>query len=103
MERVHAFFEGHDDEVFYRRFLEQYVAAGSRLYGYRCDGKQRVYEAFSQITARYPAIRSVLFFVDKDLDDILGLLGGHFKTGHSWTSQNRPPRGSVRDWWRFTS
>lgn len=73
MERVHAFFEGHDDEVFYRRFLEQYVPAGSRLYGYRCDGKQRVYEAFSQITARYPAIRSVLFFVDKDLDDILGL------------------------------
>ena len=21
------------------------------------------------------------------------LLGGHFKTGHSWTDQNRPPRG----------
>jgi hypothetical protein len=24
-------------------------------------------------------------------------LGGHFKTGHSWTPQNRPPRGSARD------
>jgi hypothetical protein len=32
-----------------------------------------------------------------------GALGGHFKTGHSWTFQNRPPRGSDRDWWRFTS
>jgi len=27
-------------------------------------------------------------------------LGGHFKTGHSWTPQNRPPRDSVRDWVR---
>ena len=25
------------------------------------------------------------------------VLGGHFKTGHSWTPQNRPPRGSARD------
>ena len=24
-------------------------------------------------------------------------LGGHLKTGHSWTLQNRPPRGGVRD------
>lgn len=24
-------------------------------------------------------------------------LGGHLKTGHGWTGQNRPP-GSVRDW-----
>lgn len=46
---------------------------GCRLLTYRCDGKPRVYEAFGQITARYPDIRSVLFFVDKDLDDVLGV------------------------------
>jgi hypothetical protein len=72
-ERVHAFVEGQDDEVFYRRFLEDYISARSRLYFYRCEGKQRVYEAYAQITQRYADIRSVLFFVDKDLDDVLGL------------------------------
>ena len=70
--RVHVFFEGHDDLAFYRPFIEQQMAVGGRLVPYRCGGKRGVYEAFDGITQRNPAIRGVLFFVDKDVDDILG-------------------------------
>jgi Protein of unknown function (DUF4435) len=71
--RVHAFFEGHDDIAFFIPALKRYVAAGTLVIPYRCEGKARVYEAFSEITERIPGVRSVFFFVDKDLDDILGL------------------------------
>lgn len=71
-ERVHAFFEGHDDVSFFSHFIERYLPNAARLYVYRCEGKARVYEAFTEITARHPSTRSVLFFVDKDIDDVLG-------------------------------
>lgn len=70
--RLHAFFEGHEDCVFFRFFLREIEERGWRLYAYRCDGKSKVYEAFDDITRRMPNVRRVLFFVDKDLDDILG-------------------------------
>jgi hypothetical protein len=71
-QKVHAFFEGHDDGVFYGKFLNQRIPVGTRLCTYRCEGKAKVYEVFGQIIARYPKAKNVLFFVDKDLDDILG-------------------------------
>lgn len=71
--RLHLFFEGHDDGVFFRHFANGYLKAGTRVYTYRCDGKGRVFEAFSQIVERVPGIKSALFFVDKDVDDILGV------------------------------
>lgn len=70
--RIHAFFEGHDDVAFFSYFIERCAPSGSRLYVYRCEGKPRVYDVFNGITDRHPGARSVLFFVDKDLDDILG-------------------------------
>src|SRR5690349_18681648 len=71
--RLHAFFEGHDDSIFFGRFLTWFEQQGLRVMPYRCEGKRRVYEAFDQITGRIPDIRNVLFFVDKDVDDILGI------------------------------
>jgi hypothetical protein len=70
--RIHAFFEGHDDIAFARPHIERLMPIGARLYPYRCDGKGLVMEAFTEITNRHPDIRDVLFFVDKDLDDVLG-------------------------------
>lgn len=70
--RVHAFFEGHEDIVFLAPHIERHLPAGYRLVPYRCEGKGRVYEAFADITAKNPNVKSVLFFVDKDIDDILG-------------------------------
>lgn len=70
--RVHAFFEGHDDVAFFSFHIERAMPKHARLCTYRCEGKARVYEAFGAITARIPDIQATLFFVDKDLDDILG-------------------------------
>jgi len=69
--RVHAFVEGTPDLAFYRIFLERYTTADN-LYMYNCEGKARVYEVYQNIVARFPRSRLVLFFVDKDLDDIIG-------------------------------
>jgi hypothetical protein len=71
--RVHAFFEGYDDVAFFLPFLRQYAPEGTQVIPYRCEGKARVFEAFQEITKRVRSVRSVLFFVDKDLDDILGV------------------------------
>jgi len=71
--RAHAFFEGHPDKAFYRPFIENHTRGRYRLYTYRCEGKSRVYDTFREISARHPECRGVLFFVDKDVDDILGV------------------------------
>ena len=71
-QRLHAFVEGDDDLVFYRVVLSNQVRDRKSVYLYRCDGKARVYEMFAEVTRRFPDCRSTLFFVDKDVDDILG-------------------------------
>jgi hypothetical protein len=71
--RVHLFFEGHDDAVFFRHFVDRYLQPRVRVFIYRCDGKSKVFEAFERIVQRFPGVKSTLFFVDKDLDDILGI------------------------------
>ena len=71
-ERVHAFFEGQEDVAFYSHHIEKHSPRGVELRTYRCDGKARVFEAFESIVERVPDVKLTLFFVDKDLDDILG-------------------------------
>src|SRR5712692_6370908 len=68
--RTHAFVEGFPDLAFYRNYIEQYVDAGS-LRMYNCEGKASVYQTYAKVVERFPRCRRVVFFVDKDLDDIL--------------------------------
>ena len=70
--RVFAFVEGDADEVFYRAQIQKYVSDQRQIYVYNCEGKKGVCSAYEDITARYPTCQRVLFFLDKDLDDILG-------------------------------
>jgi hypothetical protein len=70
--RAHAFVEGTPDLAFYRHFLEQHVNDDA-LRMYNCEGKANVYETFAKVLDRFPRCRYVLFFVDKDVDDILGV------------------------------
>ena len=70
--RLHLFFEGHDDVIFFRFFVTKYVDSAVRVLNHRCDGKSKVFEAFEDIMRKRPNARGVLFFVDKDIDDILG-------------------------------
>src|SRR5205823_5790279 len=69
--RTHVFVEGVPDLAFYRAYLDQYVASDT-LKMYNCEGKIRVYETYRKIIDRFPECRRVVFFVDKDLDDITG-------------------------------
>lgn len=70
--RVYAFVEGDPDQAFYRSHIRQHVATSSNIFIYNCNGKSHVYDACANVTNRYPACRRVLFFVDKDVDDIIG-------------------------------
>ncbi len=70
-DRTHAFVEGAPDVVFYRSFLERRVSSDD-LRMYNCEGKPNVYETFRKVVERFPSCRRVMFFVDKDIDDITG-------------------------------
>lgn len=70
--RVYAFVEGSPDSAFYRALIERFLDGTKRLYIYNCEGKKNVYDTFTDVTSRYPGCRNILFFVDKDVDDIVG-------------------------------
>jgi hypothetical protein len=74
IERVHAFVEGTPDAAFYRVYLEQYTSSEA-VRVYNCEGKGQVYETYKKVIERFSQCRRVVFFVDKDIDDI---------TGESW-------------------
>ena len=72
-ERVFAFVEGDADEVFYRAQIQKYVSDQREIYLYNCEGKSGVCNAYEDIMKRYPMCERVLFFLDKDVDDIVGV------------------------------
>jgi hypothetical protein len=84
--RVYAFVEGDADRAFYRAFIEQRLE-GRRLYIFNCEGKRRVFDAYEKVTQRHPHCRNVLFFVDKDVDDLIG---------QTWPTD---PRIFVTEWY----
>jgi hypothetical protein len=69
---VYAFVEGEQDRVFYEFSLGKYVPNMRDIFVYNCDGKKHVFDAYRNVMSRYPACSRVFFFVDKDVDDILG-------------------------------
>jgi uncharacterized protein DUF4435 len=69
-ERVHAFCEGYEDPAFYRPRVEKF-AGNRRTFFYRCRGKWKLFDLFAQITARVGTYRHTLYFVDKDLSDLI--------------------------------
>lgn len=67
---IHAFFEGQDDASFYTNFLHRFASNPKGIHPYRCGNKRGVYEAHSKVHQMHRQER-VVFFVDKDLSDIL--------------------------------
>lgn len=72
-ERVYAFVEGDADEAFYRTQIQKYVLEQKLIYTYNCEGKAGVANAYKDVIGRYPHCERVLFFLDKDVDDIVGI------------------------------
>jgi len=69
--RVYAFVEGDADRAFYRAFIDRFLGE-RRLFIYNCEGKANVFEAYTRVTQRHPHCRNVFFFVDKDVDELVG-------------------------------
>jgi hypothetical protein len=70
--QVHAFVEGQADKCFYAQFIRPRLAPNAQLHIYDCHGKAKVMDAMRRLKADYPDARIPLFFVDKDLDELLG-------------------------------
>lgn len=70
---LHFFFEGLDDQSFYVNFIENIFPEDYTFHYYVCNGKANVYINYSDINWRTYNKNRVLFFTDKDLDDILGI------------------------------
>lgn len=69
-ERVHAFVEGPEDPLFYGPIVRAF-AAKRPVHFYSCRGKRGVYQVFQAVTSRVGEYRYTLYFVDKDLADVL--------------------------------
>lgn len=66
--RLHCFYEAREDEIFYRSFITPRTQA--RLFPYLCGNKDEVYAVFASV-GKHRGYGQALFFVDKDLSDIL--------------------------------
>jgi hypothetical protein len=64
--------EGEPDRLFYRQHIHGLGINLQDIFIYNCDGKAAVYQTYQDIIARYPSCIRTLFFVDKDVDDIVG-------------------------------
>lgn len=68
---LYLFFEGEDDEPFYEKFIE-IVFDGFEWETFDCNGKENLYICHADIDwSKYDKNR-VLFFTDRDYDDIIG-------------------------------
>jgi Protein of unknown function (DUF4435) len=65
---VYAFVEGDEDPFFYTNFLHRF---SDNIYSFPCGGKGGVYEAREKMANRGEYLGKALFFVDKDLSDII--------------------------------
>jgi hypothetical protein len=71
-DRIFVFVEGYPDQAFYGAQVQKYVPDSKRVFIYNCEGKHNVYDTYSHVVTRYPHCERTLFFVDKDVDDIIG-------------------------------
>lgn len=70
-EHIFMFFEGHDDPAFYCPHFRRYLKNPETIHIFKCGRKQNVYDTFNKINLRPEKKNITLFFVDKDLSDIL--------------------------------
>lgn len=69
---IHAFFEGQEDQSYYINHLQSKVPNDWTVYTYYCGNKDGVYNIFEKIDWETHPKEKILFFVDKDLSDIIG-------------------------------
>lgn len=68
---LHAFFEGKTDSSFYISFLRRFMPDNWHLKTYICKNKNSVYYYFNQLSQKHTIQQPLLFFVDKDIDNLI--------------------------------
>lgn len=68
---LHAFFEGKTDESFYGTYLRKSKPEDWLLKTYVCGNKDGVYFHHEQLNHLHKKEQPLLFFVDKDIEDII--------------------------------
>ncbi|MDJ1495155.1 DUF4435 domain-containing protein [Cytophagaceae bacterium DM2B3-1] len=68
---LHFFFEGLEDQSFYVNFIKAVFPKDYIFHFYVCNGKDKVFTNYKDINWTTYNKSRVLFFTDKDLDDIL--------------------------------
>lgn len=68
---VHAFFEGKTDESFYGTYIRNLKPEDWKIKTYICGNKNKVYYAHRELSDKHEKHQPLLFFVDKDLEDII--------------------------------
>ncbi|MFL1418975.1 DUF4435 domain-containing protein [Pseudomonas fildesensis] len=68
---LHVFFEGKTDESFYGTYLRNVKPESHTLKSYICGNKDSVYYYHKQLGHLYRKEQPLLFFVDKDIEDII--------------------------------
>ena len=68
---LHVFFEGKTDESFYGTYLRNIKPENYALKSYICGNKDSVYYYHKQLSHLYKKEQPLLFFVDKDIEDII--------------------------------
>jgi hypothetical protein len=70
---IYVFVEGEHDEDYYVPAISRILSNDREIHPFWCDGKDAVIEVCSLIYNEYDYTPRVIFFVDKDLEDVLGL------------------------------
>ncbi|PSV20702.1 DUF4435 domain-containing protein [Photobacterium sp. GB-56] len=68
---VHCFFEGKTDESFYGTTIRHLIPTGYELKTYICGKKDSVLYHHGEIGHKTCDMQPLLFFIDKDIDDII--------------------------------
>jgi len=68
----YAFLEGRLDIPFYRSAMRSVFGAECQVVEFRCGGKDGVIVIRGQVRKSHPECKRCIFFVDKDLGDVLG-------------------------------
>jgi len=68
---IHSFFEGKTDESFYGTIIRRIKDENYKLKTYICGNKDSVYYQHEKLNSRKLKNQMLLFFVDKDIEDII--------------------------------
>lgn len=68
---LNVFYEGKTDSSFYSALIRRNIPDNINLKTFKCGKKLEVYNALSQLTKKTYKNNTLLFFVDKDIDDIV--------------------------------